>query len=38
MLTGKVDSTPPFALRDAIRHSVFLTGFNLRDVQNPASV
>jgi N-acetylglucosaminyl-diphospho-decaprenol L-rhamnosyltransferase len=36
MLTGKEDSTAPYLLRDSIRHSVFLTGFKLRDVQNPA--
>lgn len=35
-LTGKEDSTAPFLLRDSIRHSVFVTGFKLRDVQNPA--
>jgi GT2 family glycosyltransferase len=33
---GKADSTPPYFLRDFIKHSVFLTGFNLRDVENPA--
>ena len=36
VLLGKADSTPPCFLRDAIKHSVFLTGFRLRDVQNPA--
>jgi len=36
MLTGKQDPTPPHFLRDSIRHSVFVTGFKLRDVQNPA--
>jgi N-acetylglucosaminyl-diphospho-decaprenol L-rhamnosyltransferase len=36
VLLGKVDSTPPYLLRDSIRHSVFLTGFKLRVVQNPA--
>ncbi|MCP4618200.1 MAG: glycosyltransferase family 2 protein [Bradyrhizobium sp.] len=35
-LTGKQDSTPPQLLEDSIRHSVFRTGFNLRDVRNPA--
>jgi hypothetical protein len=35
-LTGKEDFTPPFLLRDSIRHSVFLTGFKLREVRNPA--
>jgi GT2 family glycosyltransferase len=33
---GKPDSTPPHFLRDAIKHSVFLTGFKLKNVQNPA--
>ena len=36
MLTGKDDSTAPHFLRDSIRHSVFLTGFKLKKVQNPA--
>jgi N-acetylglucosaminyl-diphospho-decaprenol L-rhamnosyltransferase len=37
LLTGKTDNnTPPHLLRDAIRHSVFLKGFRLKDVQNPA--
>jgi N-acetylglucosaminyl-diphospho-decaprenol L-rhamnosyltransferase len=36
MLTGKPDSTPKNYLQDTIRHSVFLTGFRLKDVQNPA--
>jgi GT2 family glycosyltransferase len=35
-LTGKEDHTPPFLLRDSLRHSVFFTGFKLRDVRNPA--
>jgi GT2 family glycosyltransferase len=35
VLLGKADSTPPYFLRDSIRHSVFLTGFKVRDVQNP---
>ena len=38
LLTGKEDFTAPFLLYDLIRHSVFLTGFKLRDVQNPAMV
>jgi N-acetylglucosaminyl-diphospho-decaprenol L-rhamnosyltransferase len=38
VLTGKEDTTVPFLLRDAIRHSVFLTGFELRQVQNPVLV
>src|SRR5262249_19543917 len=36
VILGKPDSTPPHFLRDHIKHSVFLTGFKLRDVQNPA--
>ena len=36
VLLGEPDSTPPFFLRDSIRHSVFLTGFKLKKVQNPA--
>ena len=36
MLTGKADNTAPHVLQDAIRHSVFLKGFRLQDVQNPA--
>jgi len=35
VLLGKPDSSPPYFLRDTIRHSVFLTGFKLREVQNP---
>jgi N-acetylglucosaminyl-diphospho-decaprenol L-rhamnosyltransferase len=35
-LTGKEDPTAPHFLRDSIRHSVFLTGFKMRNVQNPA--
>lgn len=34
--TGKVDNTAPRRLPDAIQHSVFLKGFRLKDVQNPA--
>jgi N-acetylglucosaminyl-diphospho-decaprenol L-rhamnosyltransferase len=37
-LTGREDGNPPYLLRDSIRHSVFLSGFRLRDVQNPALV
>jgi N-acetylglucosaminyl-diphospho-decaprenol L-rhamnosyltransferase len=33
---GKKDFTAPHLLRDSIRHSVFLTGFKLRNVENPA--
>ena len=36
LVTGKEDPTPPHIFRDSIRHSVFLTGFKLRNVQNPA--
>ena len=35
-LTGKQDLTAPYFLRDSIMHSVFLTGFALKDVCNPA--
>lgn len=35
-LTGKLDSVAPHLLSDSIRHSVFMTGFHLRDVPNPA--
>jgi GT2 family glycosyltransferase len=35
VFTGEQDSAPPYILTDSIRHSVFLTGFKLRDVQNP---
>ena len=38
VLLGKRDSTPPYLLRDSIRNSVFVTGFGLRNVQNPALV
>ncbi len=37
-LTGKQDPTAPFLLRDSVNHSVFLTGFRLRNVPNPALV
>jgi N-acetylglucosaminyl-diphospho-decaprenol L-rhamnosyltransferase len=37
-LTGKEDFTAPHLLRDSIRHSVFLTGFELKPVPNPALV
>lgn len=37
VLFGKDDSSPPFFLRDTIRHSVFLTGFKLKRVPNPAT-
>jgi N-acetylglucosaminyl-diphospho-decaprenol L-rhamnosyltransferase len=32
----KPDTDPPRLLLDAIRHSVFATGFEVRDVRNPA--
>lgn len=36
VILGKPDSRPPHFLRDSILHSVFLTGFEVRDVENPA--
>jgi N-acetylglucosaminyl-diphospho-decaprenol L-rhamnosyltransferase len=36
VLLGKPDYTAPYFLRDSIKHSVFLTGFKLKNVQNPA--
>jgi N-acetylglucosaminyl-diphospho-decaprenol L-rhamnosyltransferase len=36
LLTGKEDNTPPHLLWDSVQHSVFLRGFRLQDVQNPA--
>jgi N-acetylglucosaminyl-diphospho-decaprenol L-rhamnosyltransferase len=36
ILTGKEDSSTPHLLCDSIRHSVFVTGFKMNDVQNPA--
>lgn len=35
-LQGKPDTAPRDMLADAIRHSVFLTGFRLNEVENPA--
>ena len=35
ILTGKEDFTAPYFLQDAIFHSVFLTGFKLKNVRNP---
>ena len=32
----KPDTDPPHMLADAFRNSVFMTGFKLRDVDNPA--
>lgn len=36
VLLGKPDYMAPYFFRDSLRHSVFLTGFRLRDVPNPA--
>jgi GT2 family glycosyltransferase len=36
VLLGKKDWTAPHLFLDSIRHSVFATGFELRDVKNPA--
>jgi N-acetylglucosaminyl-diphospho-decaprenol L-rhamnosyltransferase len=36
VLLGKPDFTPPHYLRDSIAHSVFVTGFKLKNVENPA--
>jgi N-acetylglucosaminyl-diphospho-decaprenol L-rhamnosyltransferase len=38
VLFGKQITTPPFFLYDTIKHSVFFTGFRLKDVQNPALI
>jgi N-acetylglucosaminyl-diphospho-decaprenol L-rhamnosyltransferase len=35
-LTGKADSEAPHRLADSIRHSVFVKGFALNEVKNPA--
>jgi GT2 family glycosyltransferase len=35
-LQGKPDTDPPHLLIDSIRHSVFATGFRVREVENPA--
>jgi GT2 family glycosyltransferase len=35
-LLGKSNPWPPHYFYDCVRHSVFLTGFRLRNVQNPA--
>ncbi len=37
-LTGKKDPSPPYFLKDLIHHSVFLNGFGVTDVKNPALV
>jgi len=36
MVQRKPDGDPPHMLIDSFRHSVFCTGFELRDVENPA--
>ena len=36
VLLGKPDSTAPYFLRDLIKHSVFVSGFKLSNVRNPA--
>jgi GT2 family glycosyltransferase len=36
LLTGKQGSSPANLLRDSIRHSVFLNGFKISEVRNPA--
>lgn len=33
---GKPDTDPPHMLIDSLRHSVFMTGFKVREVENPA--
>jgi N-acetylglucosaminyl-diphospho-decaprenol L-rhamnosyltransferase len=38
LLTGRAGNMTPHLLHDAIRHSVFLKGFKVPDVQNPAFV
>lgn len=35
-IQGKLDTDPPHFLADSFHHSVFCTGFELRDVENPA--
>jgi N-acetylglucosaminyl-diphospho-decaprenol L-rhamnosyltransferase len=36
LLSGKPSSDPPYFLHDTIRHSVFMTGFRVKEVENPA--
>ncbi|SIO46301.1 hypothetical protein SAMN05443247_05712 [Bradyrhizobium erythrophlei] len=36
LLTGKQDNSPPHLLGDSFRHSVFIRGFKIEDVENPA--
>ena len=35
-LTGKDNLDPPYLLKDTVRHSVFMKGFAVKDVENPA--
>lgn len=35
-IVGKPDTDPPHMLIDSLRNSVFMTGFRVRDVENPA--
>jgi GT2 family glycosyltransferase len=35
-IQGRPDADPPHFLRDFARHSVFIAGFEVRDVENPA--
>lgn len=35
-IQGKPDTDPPHLLIDALRNSVFMTGFEVREVENPA--
>jgi N-acetylglucosaminyl-diphospho-decaprenol L-rhamnosyltransferase len=36
VMLGKEDSDPPHFFWDSVKHSVFSTGFKLKDVENPA--
>ena len=36
LIQRKPDNDPPHLLMDSIRHSVFCTGFKIREVENPA--
>jgi N-acetylglucosaminyl-diphospho-decaprenol L-rhamnosyltransferase len=36
LLTGRTDTAPPHLLGDLVRHSVFMKGFSLMNVENPA--
>jgi hypothetical protein len=36
LLTGKEDNSPPHLLGDSFRHSVFMRGFQIEEVENPA--